>query len=67
MKHRITTAALLLTLLAGSVGLSGCRKEVKVPATPQSGQQLVMPSLGNSPLGSSPLATPGTGVSPVNK
>ena len=62
MKDRISAAALTVVLLIAVAGLGGCRRDVKVTATPERRNQVIIPSVGGSPL-----ATPATGLSPVGR
>lgn len=67
LKHKIETAVLVAALVFASLGLAGCRKQDTAgTATPAAEtapkQQQSLPSVGSDV---SPLATPGSALSPV--
>lgn len=66
LKHRIGVGVLLVTLALSSIGLAGCRKQDTATPTPAAAStpmlQQSLPSVGSDV---SPLATPGSALSPV--
>jgi hypothetical protein len=62
LKRKLIVILTVTVLTLGAAGISGCRRDVKLPATPTRTNRQLLPSVGGSPL-----ATPGAALSPLDK